>query len=70
MDLFCSTVNVTALMIGQQRALDGEDYIFSSGTVSMAENITTASVRISILPVSYGYSASLNSFNYCLLLVG
>ena len=50
---FCSTVNATTLLVGQGRAMAGEDYVFSSGTVVMAENVTTASVRITILPVSY-----------------
>lgn len=50
---FCSTVNATTLLVGQERAMAGEDYVFSTGMVPMAENVTTASVRITILPVSY-----------------
>lgn len=51
--LFCSTVNPSALLTGQDRALAGEDYMFSNGTVLMTENTTTASVRITIFPVSH-----------------
>lgn len=48
-----STVNATTLLAGQERATAGEDYLLSSGMIFMAENVTTASVHISILPVSY-----------------
>ena len=50
---FYSTINATALLAGQERALGGEDYMFSNGTVLMTENTTSASIRVIILPVSY-----------------
>jgi len=59
------------MLPADQRALADEDYMFSNSTVFMSENTTTASVLVTVLPVSNQTECkNIDCYDHCCLLIG